>query len=86
MFKPYVSLVWFRFCATGICKPKKNHNILMIIVDDLRTQLDLWAQETLSPQTDRLHRRTLLKQLMCRSVCGASRKYDDGLIQTPVDL
>ena len=30
-------LFGFVVVSTGICEPKKNHNILMIIVDDLRT-------------------------------------------------
>ena len=66
---------------------KKNHNILMIIVDDLRTQLGCYGHtETLSPQIDRIASEgTLFETAYVQvPVCGASRaSMMTGLYPTP---
>ena len=69
------SLVSF-LCLQTSANQKKNHNILMIIVDDLRTQLGCYGhKETLSPHIDRIASEgTLFETAYVQvPVCGASR-------------
>ena len=77
-------------CLQASASQKKNHNILMIIVDDLRTQLGCYGHtETLSPQIDRIASEgTLFETAYVQvPVCGASRaSMMTGLYPTPVGL
>ena len=90
IFQTLCIFVWSLAWPTGISKPKKNHNILMIIVDDLRTQLGCYGHtETLSPQIDRIASEgTLFETAYVQvPVCGASRaSMMTGLYPTPSRL
>ena len=74
-------------CLQASANQKKNHNILMIIVDDLRTQLGCYGhKETLSPHIDRIASEgTLFETAYVQvPVCGASRaSMMTGLYPTP---